>query len=376
MYEDNFYFFDENNNTFSNSLNFMKLELGDKNYSFVGLQLPDNLEIDLLTFPKALKQNKIINNYVFFIYYNKYQNNDEIPSYNGNIYFGEYPHNIKEFSNEFKENNFYEIRASNRSNFVYWDILFDNIYFGPNDNNNKKEYKQAEILGNTRLSIGTEEYKVYISKNFFDIYVKNKICQLKIVINNSDYEYYQCFNNKLFNISQFPSLKFEIKEINFIFSLNYKDLFFIHNNYIYFSIIFDRYFKLKYNKRWRLGSPLFKKYLLTFNQDTRMIGIYKNIMRNSLDDEVKFNNDKGENNNKDRFKNNDNNKKIIKLLIIICLLILIVLIILFIKKYIKSCNKKTNSKDIDFIKSEVGHDSKNKNIVHEYYELGNNLVEK
>ena len=333
----------------------------------------------LLTFPRALKQYKIINKYTFFIYYNKYQNNDEISNYNGNIYFGEYPHNIKEFSNEFKESNFYEIRASNRSNFVYWDILFDNIYFGPNDDNYKKEYNQAEILGNMRLSIGTGEYKNYISKNFFDIYVKNNICQLKILINNSDYEYYQCLNNKLFNISQFPSLKFEIREINFIFSLNYKDLFFIHNNNIYFSIIFDRYFKLKYNKRWRLGSALFKKYLLTFNQDTRMIGIYKNIMRNSLDDEINYNNNKERNNNKDRFNNydNNNNKTFIKLFIIFCLLILIIFIfILFIKKYIKSCNKKTNSKDIDYIRSKVGHDSKKKNIVHEYYELGNNLVEK
>ena len=38
MCEDIFYFFDENNNTFSNSLNFMKLELGKKNHSFIGLQ--------------------------------------------------------------------------------------------------------------------------------------------------------------------------------------------------------------------------------------------------------------------------------------------------------------------------------------------------
>ena len=78
MCEDKFYFYDENNNTFSNLLNFMKLELGEKNYAFIGLQLPDNLEKELLTFPRALKQYQIINNYIFFIYYNKYQNNYEI----------------------------------------------------------------------------------------------------------------------------------------------------------------------------------------------------------------------------------------------------------------------------------------------------------
>ena len=227
-----------------------------------------------------------------------------------------------------------------------------------------------------RLSIGTEEYKDYISKNFFNEYVKNNVCQLKVLINNSDYEYYQCFNYKVFNISQFPSLKFEIKELNFIFSLNYKDLFFIHDNIIYFGIIFDRYFKLKYNKRWRLGSSLFKKYLFTFNQDTKMIGIYKKIMRNMLDNEKQYSDNKEEKDDQKKFQNNYNNYKIFfKIAFIICLLILIIFIFIFIKRYVKNCNKKTHSKDIDYIISKVGHDSKNKNIVHQYYELGNNLVE-
>lgn len=69
-----------------------------------------------------MKQYKIINNYIFFIYYNEYQNNDDIMNYNGNIYFGEYPHNIKEFKNKFKEINSFETNAGFRtSSLVYWE---------------------------------------------------------------------------------------------------------------------------------------------------------------------------------------------------------------------------------------------------------------
>ena len=374
--QDIFYFIDDNNISFTTNLNFVKFEQGEKNYSFIGLQLPDYIVDDLLTFPRALKQSKIINKYVYFIHYNKYQNNEEIIHFNGYIYFGDYPYNIKEFKNEFNEDDFYEIQASFRNGLVYWDILFDNIYFGEKNNIDIKK-KQAELHANMRLSIGTDEYKDYISKNFFEKYVNESICQLKVVLNNSDYEYYECINNlKLFEIDKFPTLKFEIREINFKFYLNYKDLFFIHNNKIYFGIAFDRFFKLKYTQRWKLGSALFRKYLLVFNQDSKKIGIYKKPLRNNNDDENNYINDKDKNKNKNEIENNRNNniKIFIKILIIICLIILILLIILFIKKYIERNFKKNDSKKINFVKGTKAHDSKNKNIVHEYYELGNNLM--
>ena len=375
--QDIFHFIDEKNNSFSNELDFMLLLEGKKNYSFVGLQLPDYIADNLLTFPRALKQNKITNSYVFFIYYNKFQDSNEINNYNGEIYFGDYPHNIKEFNNEFNESIFSEIKAAHRSNLVYFDILFDNIYFGKNSDFINIKYKQAEILGNLRLSIGTGEYKDYISKNFFDKYENKSVCNLKTILNNTDYLYYECINDKnLFDVSTFPTLKFEIKEINFMLSFNYKDLFFLQNDKIYFGIIFDKYFKLHYSQRWKLGSALFKKYLLTFNQDTKMIGIYKKILRNYIEND---------NNNEEKFDNNyqnnqNNNEKnnykfpFMKIIIILCLLIFIIYIILCIKKYSKNLFKKNDSKKINFIKGNIAHDSKDKNIIHEYYELGNNLI--
>ena len=225
-----------------------------------------------------------------------------------------------------------------------------------------------------RLTIGIDDYKDFISKYFFDEYVNKSVCQLKTLLNTSDYEYYECINNKeLFDIKKFPTLKFELKELNYKFSFNYKDLFFTHNDKIYFGIIFDKFFKLKFNQRWKFGSAFFKKYLLTFNEDSKKIGIYKKAMRNSDEDEDYYTNDKEKNK-----KENENNNKIkmfIKIIIIICLLFLILLIVLFIKKYIITDSKSNNSKIINYIKGSSAHDSKNKKIVHEYYELGNNLVD-
>ena len=372
--QDKFYFTDDNNFSFTNNLNFVKFEQGDKNYSFVGLQIPDYLADELLTFPRALKLNKIINNYIFFIYYNKYQSNDEIMNYNGFIYFGDYPYNIKEFKNEFSEEDFYEIKAAFRSGLVHWDILFDNIYFGDNDSVNIQK-KQVELHANMRLSIGTEEYKEYISKNFFDKYINESLCELKIVLNNTDYEYYECINNlELFEINKFPTLRFEIREINFIFYLNYQDLFFTHNNKIYFGIFFDRFFKLKYTQRWKLGSALFKKYLLVFNQDSKTIGIYKKPFKNDNIDENNYNSDKNKKNEFEE-KKNDSIKIFFKIMIIICLILLLLMIILFIKKYIGRNTKINDSKKINFVKGTKAHESKNKNIVHQYYELGNSLIQ-
>jgi hypothetical protein len=381
MCEDLFHFTDVNNNSFSNIISFTKFEEGEKNYSFVGLQLPNYIADGLLTFIRSLKQYEVINNYIFFIYYNEYQNNNDIDNYNGNLYFGEYPHNMKQFNNIFKENNFYEINAGYRSSssLIYWDILFHNIYFSNAINENAMKYKQAELLGNMRLSVGTDEYKDFISEKFFDEYINKGICQLKTILNDTDYMYYECKNDeKIFDISKFPTLKFEIKDlnINMNFSLNYKDLFFVHNDYIYFSIVFDKFFKLRFQQRWRLGSVLFRKYLLTFNQDNKKIGIYKNVIRNNMDDEggiIIDGDDGGDNDSHDTKKNGDDtggSSIFIKIVIIVGLLALIAIIGVIFVKNSQNCFKKNQQKN-----SSVAHDSKNKNEIHEYYELGNNLME-
>jgi len=377
MCEDKFYFMDENDNSFSNSLGFVKFEEGNKSYAFIGLELPNTISDGQLTFINSMKKYKIVDKYLFFIYYNENQNNDDIDNFNGNIFFGEYPHNIKEFSDKFKEKNFCETQAGYRStSLVYWDILFDNIYFGNIPTEKNIRHRQAELDGNMRISVGTDEYQEYISKNFFDEYVNKNICELKTILNDTDYMYYECKNNEEFDITKFPTLKFELNELNYIFnfSLNYKDLFYTHDDHIYFGIFFDRFFKLKFQQRWKLGSALFRKYLFVFNQDTKKIGFYKNVLRNDISGENDDYIDDSDEPKNDINKNSNGYYTFIKIIIIIGLLALLILIVVIIVKSYNKNNKSNCSKKINFHKRNVAHDSKNKNEVHEYYELDNGLI--
>ena len=309
---------------------------------------------------------EIIDKYIFYILYNQSESKIENP--NGVIFFGEYPHNTKIFENKYKKNNFYEIKAASRNKLAYWNILFDEIYFSENISNNelnKIKYKQVELLGNKQLSIGTDEYQEYIQKNFFDEYIKLNICEQKIILNNTDYIYYKCKKSNEFNITKFPTLYFELKEINFNFSLDYNDLFFIHDEYIYFGIIFDSFFKLKFDQRWKLGSALFKKYLFVFNQDSKTIGFYNNIINQKIFEPI--------NNRINPDKKNLNN--ILKIIVIFALIIFVVIIFWIIVNYFRKRKGKKNSKLINYnSKSKVAHNFKNKNKIHNYYELKSDLI--
>ena len=362
--KDIFYFTEENNDTIINEFKFVNINDENKNYSLIGLQLPYMIN-NLLIFIKELKENKIINKYIFFI---SYKPNDKIENPKGKIFFGDYPHNTKIFSDKFKDNNYFEIKAANRNKMAYWDILFDNIYFSEkceNDENIKIKYKQVELMGNVQLSIGTKEYHDFIKKNFFNKYIEKNICETKIILNITDYTYYRCKNDKKFNLTKFPTLFFELKEINFNFSLDYNDLFFIHDDFIYFGILFDNYFKLKFNQRWKLGSQIFKKYLLVFNADSKTIGFYNNIINKNILKPF---------NNIEKNKNNYN-FGFFKAFIIFMISIIIILIYRFIKRNINNWigNKKYRNSNYNN-KAKVAYDLKNKNEIHNYYELKSDLI--
>ena len=158
---------------------------------------------------------------------------------------------------------------------------------------------------------------------------------------------------------------FELKEINFNFSLDYNDLFFIHEDFIYFGILFDNYFKLKFNQRWKLGSQIFKKYLLVFNADSKTIGFYNNIINKNILKPF---------NNIEKNKNNYN-FGFFKAFIIFMISIIIILIYRFIKRNINNWigNKKYRNSNYNN-KAKVAYDLKNKNEIHNYYELKSDLI--
>jgi hypothetical protein len=105
------------------------------------------------------------------------------------------------------------------------------------------------------LNINGEEYSGYICNSTSDIFIEN-------------------VNNK------FPDLIFEHKELGEKFILTGKDLFTYNmynksDTYVYFLILFPQLKDRFHPMSWILGIPFFKKYILSFNYDNKMIGYYK-----------------------------------------------------------------------------------------------------
>ena len=103
-----------------------------------------------------------------------------------------------------------------------------------------------------------------------------KLCKIENEYDNnhkSQYMIYSCKNNDETQekLKSFPTLYFEIKTYDVKFLFNYKELFKLHNNLIYFLIIFN----VDASTGWDLGELFFRKYITFFNFDYKTISFYK-----------------------------------------------------------------------------------------------------
>ncbi len=155
----------------------------------------------------------------------------------------------------------------------------------------------------------------------------------------------------MFNISSFPDIYFEHKELETIFNLTYKDLFILdetNNKYIFLII------NNKYASSWVLGNIFLKKYQLTFNVDSKTFGYYKSMNYYNKNKDIKADNNKYKSNEKN---NNDNH--IVIMIIIIGLLIIICSVLSFVLgMYIqKICNKrKKRINELEDINNDINND--------------------
>ena len=141
-------------------------------------------------------------------------------------------------------------------------------------------------------------YFIYLENNFFVNYYNKNICHKEQI---SSYKVTICnknFNNNMIRL--FPKIEFQIANITFEFT--YEDLFYKYYNIYCFKILEQ----LDDNK-FHLGRILLKKYIITFNSESRQIIFY----------------------NKEDNKENDGNPIDIKYIIIIIVLS-VFLIILFV----------------------------------------------
>ena len=246
-------------------------------------------------FINQLKQNNIINSGIFTIKFNEKNTNE------GEIIIGDYPH---KFDPIYKNKKFNFDKVILKETLFYWNLIFDEIY----TKNNKNLIKNINIGITLDFNgfFGDKIYHDYIYDNFFKKLISEKKCFKNF---DDDYKIYYYYCNEDSNIEKkFENIYFKSKKLDYIFELNFKDVFKIINNKLYFLIVFSNNIK----KDWVLGSPFLKKYQIIFNQEESIIGFY--------DDKIKLQNG----------------------ILIITGILFIIMIILFIIQYCKVRDREVN----------------------------------
>ena len=266
-------------------------------------------------FITQLKKNKIINNYIFSFIYNKY---NDTKREEGNLLIGEFPHK-------------YLIQLENK-NLIYknvievidelkWGIEIEKVYVGNNIIENKTKIGFSIEHG---IIIGSFEYKEYILNNFFNDLFQKEICYSERF--EDLFQGFVC--NENLNYDNFENITFKIGKKEFTFSKN--DLFIKNDrNKILFLIVFpskDFYFT---KIDWIFGVPFFKKYIVVFDMDKKIVGYYLNI----------------ELSNYEKYENTFNYLKNVSIYLFIIIIILVIILYCFSKNISsKNINDELNEK--------------------------------
>ena len=271
----------------------------------------------------------------------------------GYLIIGEKPHEYNK--SNFKEEQFLSTGSKNRFYTGDWFFEFDSIYYSGIRHNNNTKYNSTFYSDNSvrfdlnlGLIEGTSYYEKSIKKDFFDELIDKKICFIEEIKDKS--RIYYCNKKESINYIEkyFPTLKFCMKQYKVCFEFDYKDLFKEIGDNVYFLVYFN---KEKNVYRFSIGQMLIKKYLLTFNYDTKMIGFYDKSIKIEKKEEKK------EENKKIYYEHDG---KIITIFIIAFIIFLVIGFYLGKKIYETTRKKKANelfdeyeyeSRDINAIKS-------------------------
>ena len=352
-----------------NELNFSIFEYNKKeeenSFCFnIGFKLLENIDNqnDINTnLIIQLKQKNIISSYNFNFHYKEININGEL--YNGYITIGEEPHHY--LTNTFNELQLFKTKAFKRDNILSWDIYFNKIYFKLNEkeyilDNGVEYFNEVALTPSSGVIVGTKTYESYIKKLFFNELIKEKKC---FKINKENQIFYYCDKNKINeDIKNFPSIYFYNAEFNYIFELDYEDLFLEKSNILFFLVIFYDYpeqiqdYFNEYVSRWDFGTPFLNKYFLTFDYDNKYIGFYNNncTIQNSFPN--------SEITNKNKISKN---KYYIGIILVIIILFLFIGIFIVKKNFAKK--KKVYATELE---SEIINDSNKQNSKYYNIEMG------
>ena len=197
----------------------------------------------------------------------------------------------------------------------------------------------AELAVEDNFIRGTEAFKNILMDNFFKEKITRKICSQSFFnyLDNDNLGFFYC--NKKLNLSEFKNISLSVIETDLKIEFSYKDLFYEYQDNYYFLMYFPVKFYSYLN--FRLGKMLFKKYMLTFDHDTKRIGYYikANDTKDNNENEEETNN---ETNDEGKFIKK-NKRQIFNILpwIIIAILTIIVILLGFYIIYYKPCKNRT-----------------------------------
>ena len=293
-----------------------------------------------IDFISLIKEKKLVENYNWFIYYEKIKRNedglynlDELLNSGKSLIFGGFPHKYK--SNEFHEEQLLNVN----SHYFLWILEFKSVYFYRNNTKfNTGMFKQelyhnkAQLNFNNFIMYAPSLYITMIKNNYFESYISRNICHYYI---DAQIESFYCEKSDNFNINElklFPTLYFEHIEFNYTFEFTYEDLFFERDNKYFFMVS-----SLLDVDDWFFGEIFFRKYQFVFNQDSKAISFY-NI---NLDFEQK------ESSSKTIIINKSMDWKLIILIIILSSILFIGIGFIVGKTIYKKYKKKKRANELD-----------------------------
>lgn len=168
-----------------------------------------------------------------------------------------------------------------------WNVVMKTVFYYWGESKSYKEIDRKAIRyvdnyqGFLRPDYGfikaPYEYKENIERHFFNKYLEKGECAGLIIKNE---EFFYCdVKNKEDIKRDFPSLQIILADFNYIFILDFDDLFVEIGNNLYFLVSFDR-IRVEvsdhvYISDWVLGAPFLNKYQFTYNIADRSVTFYR-----------------------------------------------------------------------------------------------------
>ena len=151
---------------------------------------------------------------------------------------------------------------------LHWEISMKEIYY---NNVHSKNFLIFELNPLFELIVGTNDFKINITKDFFNQYINKGICSIN---EYKGFYVIECNENKFTkkDIKKFPTIYISNLGIHYTFELKSEELFIKINNKWYFEIVFP-VIDLDV-ERWILGRIFMRKYPVKFSPFSRLIGFY------------------------------------------------------------------------------------------------------